>query len=159
MVEIITAEDLPADVRAAVEPSVLAAMIAGANARAGRVAPCLASTEPPPTDDQVAEAKLILIGAIGRWAQAGSGAVATQAAGPFSMTVDSRQPGGYRLWPSEIEDLQAICKGDPHKAFSVDTAPSGAGVHLPWCSINFGTTWCSCGVDIAGEPIYELGGA
>lgn len=27
--------------------------------------------------------------------------------------------------------------------------------HLPWCSLNFGATYCSCGADIAGRPIYE----
>lgn len=30
-------------------------------------------------------------------------------------------------------------------------------VHLPWCSSYFGADYCSCGVDIAGYPIYELG--
>lgn len=29
--------------------------------------------------------------------------------------------------------------------------------HLPWCSLNFGATYCSCGADIAGWPIYEDG--
>lgn len=43
------------------------------------------------------------------------------------------------------------------KAFSIDTAPSGS-VHLPWCSLSMGANYCSCGVDIAGYPIYELGG-
>lgn len=42
-------------------------------------------------------------------------------------------------------------------AFSID----GLGVssaHLAWCSLNFGATYCSCGVDIAGVPIFEGGG-
>jgi hypothetical protein len=40
-------------------------------------------------------------------------------------------------------------------AFSI--IPSGGvSVHLPWCSLMFGGSVCSCGVDIAGEPIYEL---
>lgn len=30
-------------------------------------------------------------------------------------------------------------------------------LHLPWCSIYFSGEYCSCGVDIAGYPIYELG--
>lgn len=42
-------------------------------------------------------------------------------------------------------------------AFSIDTACS-AGNHLPWCSLAFGATYCSCGTDIAGFPIYEMGG-
>lgn len=42
-------------------------------------------------------------------------------------------------------------------AFDVDTAPTNATVHQDWCSINFGATYCSCGGDIAGYPIYEGG--
>ena len=47
-------------------------------------------------------------------------------AGPFGQTIDTRQRTGYNLWPSEISDLQAICKGldatPSRQAFSVDTA-------------------------------------
>jgi hypothetical protein len=40
-------------------------------------------------------------------------------------------------------------------AFSI--RPSGTGWdHLPWCSLSMGAAYCSCGVDIAGQPIYEL---
>lgn len=42
-------------------------------------------------------------------------------------------------------------------AFTIDTV-STSGVHLPWCSYTLGALYCSCGVDIAGTPIYELGG-
>lgn len=45
---------------------------------------------------------------------------------------------------------------DPKGAFGLDMAPVGT-THLPWCSVYFGATYCSCGVDIAGEPIFELG--
>ena len=41
-------------------------------------------------------------------------------------------------------------------AFSVDMVGSSSA-HLPWCSLNFGALYCSCGTDIAGYPIYELG--
>src|SRR5690606_26287011 len=47
--------------------------------------------------------------------------------------------------------------GDGGAAFNIDTA-SCASNHLPWCSLAFGATYCSCGADIAGFPIYELGG-
>lgn len=41
-------------------------------------------------------------------------------------------------------------------AFTIDTYGSGTG-HLPWCSSQFfSATYCSCGYDIAGYPIYEL---
>ena len=40
-------------------------------------------------------------------------------------------------------------------AFSI--FPSRCGfAHLPWCSLSMGALYCSCGVDIAGEPIFEL---
>lgn len=44
------------------------------------------------------------------------------------------------------------------KAGAFSIIPSGcASAHLPWCSLSMGAVYCSCGVDIAGEPIYELG--
>jgi hypothetical protein len=39
-------------------------------------------------------------------------------------------------------------------AYSVDMVGS-ASTHLPWCSLAFGALYCSCGVDIAGYPIFE----
>lgn len=34
--------------------------------------------------------------------------------------------------------------------------PSGvSSIHAPWCNLNFGATYCSCGADIAGYPIFE----
>ena len=42
-------------------------------------------------------------------------------------------------------------------AFSVNMVGSSS-LHLPWCSLNFGALYCSCGTDIAGYPIYELDG-
>lgn len=157
---IIVIGDLPAAVKSA---DLVEVMVAGANAKALRVAPCLgwdgsSEDEPEPTEDQLAEAKLVLIGAVKRWADAGSGALSEQHAGPFGQTIDTRQRTGYNLWPSEITDLQGICSGGPtgRQAFSIDTAPSYVW-HLPWCSLMMGALYCSCGADIAGEPIYELG--
>lgn len=42
-------------------------------------------------------------------------------------------------------------------AYSVDTVSDGHSLHLRWCSLMFGATYCSCGVDIAGHPIFEGG--
>lgn len=111
-----------------------------------------------PTTSQVAEAKLVLIGAIKRWSEAGSGAMQTQIVGPFQQTVDTRQrSSGYNLWPSEIKQLQDICASGldaSSGAFSLSPARCGSE-HLPWCSLAFGATYCSCGADIAGFPLYE----
>lgn len=41
------------------------------------------------------------------------------------------------------------------RAFSVRPTPA-TSPHLPWCSLNIGALYCSCGVDIAGYPIFEL---
>lgn len=151
MTEIITSDDLPADVAA---NAMASTWVNGANARASRVAPCLAGTDPAPTDDQLAEAKLILIGAVIRWSQAGSGALQQLTGGPYGMTLDTRQRGGFNLWPSEITQLQDICKnGAESMAYSVDTVPC-CDAHSPICSIYFGGS-CSCGASIATQPIYE----
>jgi hypothetical protein len=150
--EIITVTDLPVALQTA---ELIDIMVAGANAKASRIAPCLASTDPLPTEDQLAEAQLVLIGAVKRWSEAGSGALQQQTAGPFSQALDTRQRTGFNLWPSEIEQLQSICASEKSGAFSIDTAPTGC-VHLPWCSLMFGAVYCSCGVDIAGTPIFEL---
>jgi hypothetical protein len=41
-------------------------------------------------------------------------------------------------------------------AFSVDMV-SASSIHLPWCASYLGALYCSCGVDIAGTPIFEGG--
>lgn len=45
---------------------------------------------------------------------------------------------------------------EPNGAFSLDLAPVDRFLHAPWCSLSLGATFCSCGTDIAGEPIYEV---
>ena len=157
MVAIINTTDLPAAIQSA---EMVAVMVAGANARATRVAPCLASTGPAPSDDLLAEAKLVLIGAVKRWVEAGAGALQSQTAGPYGLTVDTRQRTGYNLWPSEIEQLQELCRDATTAssgAFSITPAGGGFG-HALWCDIAFGGTTCSCGYSLTGSyPIYEGG--
>lgn len=43
---------------------------------------------------------------------------------------------------------------DPAGAFALDMIGVG-NIHLPWCALMFGAVYCSCGVDIAGVPIFE----
>ncbi len=125
---IITDDDLPQSVIDDIgDDATLTLMLAGANASAGRVAPCLvASGDDAPTEGQLAEAKLVLLSAITRWSQAGASGLTTvqQGAGPFQQTTttDTRQRTGYRLWPSEIEQLQDICKVevDSTRAYMID---------------------------------------
>lgn len=150
---IIDVTDLPTSAQSA---DLVDVMVAGANATAARVAPCLVATDPEPTDEQLAEARLVLIGAVLRWTQAGSGAFQQQTAGPFSVSTDTRQRTGFKMWPSEIEQLQTICGGSESAAFAVDTAPRVSSIHSEACSLVFGANWCSCGADIAGYPIVGV---
>lgn len=119
MAAIIDVEDLPTSVQS---DEMVQVMVDGANAMASRVAPCL---DDDPTPEQLAEARLVLIGAVIRWATSGAGAVTQQTAGPFSMSTDTRNRSGYTFWPSEIDRLQDICKGDSDAggAFQIDTTP------------------------------------
>lgn len=155
---IIDMDDLPIALQSA---ELIELMVAGANARAARVAPCLVDTETVPTEDQLAEAKLVLVGAVRRWVDAGAGALQSQNAGPFGMTVDTRQRTGYNLWPSEIADLQAICSSGTDSssgAFSI-TPTCSTSPHMPWCSLLLGAAYCSCGADLTNYayPLYEGG--
>lgn len=96
-------------------------MIDDALALAALVAPCI-------LDDSFAHAaaaKAILRGAILRWNEAGTGASIQQTAGPFSQSMDTRQQRRSMFWPTEIEQLQELCKqGDSSGAFGLDTLPA-----------------------------------
>jgi hypothetical protein len=132
-------------------------MIADAEALAVLAAPCLGGDSL--TEAQNAAVKAILRGALLRWNEAGSGALAgeTVSTGPFShgQTLDTRTPRKGMFWPSEITSLQSICSNsEKGKAFSVDTVGFGS-LHSPICSLMFGTAYCSCGANIAGSPIFE----
>lgn len=131
-------------------------MIADATAKAILVAPCLA-TEDDLDEWQTAAVKAVLRAAVLRWNEAGTGVRVSETTGPFSESFEQPQRKSL-LWPSEIEDLQKVClavTGESNGgAFSIDTAPPLGGVHADWCSLNFGATYCSCGVDIAGYPIF-----
>lgn len=149
----ITPEDL--EPFADIDPQKAAAMIEDAVALAARVAPCILDS----TFEHAGAAKAILRGAILRWNDTGSGALSQVGAGPFQQSVDTRQPRRGMFWPSEIEQLQRLCaEGTGSAVFSVDTAAGTGSLHLPWCALHFGAAYCSCGVDIAEVPIYELGG-
>lgn len=113
--EIITKVELPAEVR---EHELVDVMVAGANAKALRVAPCLVNFD---DEAALAEAKLILVGAIKRWVDAGSGAFSQQSAGSFSVSTDTRHRSGFNLWPSEVDALRDLCSsGGAGGAFMVD---------------------------------------
>lgn len=41
-------------------------------------------------------------------------------------------------------------------AFAIDLVPGVPAIHDLACSLRFGATYCSCGADIAGRPIYGV---
>jgi len=133
------------------------AMVEDAIAQALTVAPCL-QDETTLSAVQKASAKAILRGAIVRWYEAGSGAKVTQqrTAGVFSEseTFDNSQQRKGAFWPSEITMLQGICKTG-RSAYLVDMTGYQSVSHQPWCTVMFGASYCSCGADIAGAPLYE----
>ena len=136
-----------------IDPVKAEAMIEDAEAMAILAAPCL---EEGLTAAKMGAVKAILRGAILRWRDAGTGAIQQTQVGPFGQSLDTRQQRKGMFWPSEIEQLQSLCAtSDPSKAYAVDTV-GGCSAHLPWCSLMFGALYCSCGVDIAGVPIFEL---
>ncbi len=72
--------------------------------------------------------------------------------------MENSSEGATRREVMKVAAAALAFSGGTGKAFTVDTAPGACGgQHLLWCSLNFGATYCSCGVDIAWEPIYELG--
>jgi|SRR5690554_275464 len=127
------------------------ALIEDAIALAARVAPCILDED----FAHAAAAKAVLREAILRRNEAGSGAVTQQGAGPFQLSVDTRQPRRAMFRPDEVAQLQELCRDATPAAFSVDTAPAGGSRHSPICSLMFGAAYCSCGADIAGEPLHE----
>lgn len=82
-----------------------------------------------------------------------------------SITVDDGTTSrSYQSGKGRIEILDewwrmlGLTDPDDQGAFAIDMVPSVGAVHLAWCNLNLGATWCSCGADIAGYPIFELGG-
>lgn len=139
-----------------IDPVRAQAMIDDAEAMAVLAAPCITADPATLTAPQLAALKAILRGAILRWNDAGTGALAAQTAGPFGQTLDTRQQRRGMFWPSELQQLRDLCGATPAGAFSVDTL-GFTSLHLPWCALYFSAAYCSCGVDIAGYPIFEGG--
>lgn len=127
-------------------------LIEDAEALAVLVAPCLGDADL--SDLKIAQARAILRGAVLRWSEAGTGATSQQTAGPFSQTITTSARRNS-FWPSEIKDLQLVCRvAGSGKAYSVDAAPAFGTIHALICSLHFGAMYCSCGADIAGVPLW-----
>lgn len=129
--------------------------ITDAEAMALLAAPCLSGDL---DNRQTAAVRAVLRQALMRWKEVGSGAVTQQQVGPFGQSVDTSSVRRGMFWPSELDQLRAICNGTGGATSGTATTVSSTyalSLHLPWCSLNLGALYCSCGVDIAGEPIFE----
>lgn len=140
---------------ATIDPAKAQAMIEDATAMAVMAAPCLGGDL---TLTQLGAVRAILRGAVLRWNETGSGAMQTQAAGPFSATVDTRQERRGMFWPSEIAQLRGVCGASSSGAFAVDTIGNLNAGHADICTLNFGGLYCSCGAVLTGNayPLYEV---
>lgn len=127
-------------------------MIEDALGLATLMAPCIVSED----FAYPGAAKAVIRGAILRWNDAGSGAITTKQAGPYQQVIDSNTRRNNLFWPSEITQLQAMCKSTS-QAFALDTAPTGASGHSIWCSLSLGGDTCSCGANLTGGagPLWE----
>jgi hypothetical protein len=136
-----------------IPPAKAQAMIDDVTARAARVAPCI--LEPDFAYDDAAVG--ILRGVILRWHEAGTGALQTAAVDDASFSFDNRQQRRTLFWPSEVEELQALCKtGEASGAFTVDTIGVALEQHADICALRFGALYCSCGAVLTMNlPLYE----
>lgn len=77
-----------------------------------------------------------------------------QFSGTNTITFGGDHPGALEL----LDDERAALRGASDtrgKIGTVSLTGARASIHYPWCNLNFGATYCSCGADIAGYPIYE----
>ncbi|WP_187776347.1 hypothetical protein [Antrihabitans cavernicola] len=123
--------DIDADLRPFIEDIENAKallMIEDALATASVAAPCILEDG----FKYPAAAKAIIRGAILRWAESGTGAKSqvSDTAGQFghTETLDTRQVRRAMFYPTEITDLQKLCKSSRGKAFTIDTMPPEPGI-------------------------------
>jgi hypothetical protein len=116
MVRFLEASDLAPF--ASIDPAKAEAMIEDAEAMALLAAPCIADV----TFAATAPLKAILRGAVLRWNEAGTGAVQSQTAGAYGVTLDTRQERRGMFWPSEITALQNLCAMNQGGAYTISLA-------------------------------------
>lgn len=80
---------------------------------------------------------------------------AQQGAGPYQGTYRPANPhGDFYLTKAE---RTALGDNGKQKAFGGDVTGGSSVEHRLWCSLMFLASYCSCGADIAGVPIFEGG--
>ena len=88
-------------------------------------------------------------------ADMGGMASVSMTAGPYTTQQTAANPTGD-FFLTKQEKL-ALGGGGRQKAYGVQIAGGGDAIcHRPWCSLNFGALYCSCGADLnMGEPLWE----
>lgn len=112
-------------------------------------------TVPSAAEAPASTRRRVVCAVVRRAMEAGLGGGAAQAsiaAGPFSMNQSPVNPHGD-FYLTRNEKL-ALGRGR-QKAFSVPVGGAETVRHRPWCALVFAAEYCSCGADVAGEPIYE----
>lgn len=140
-----------------IDAALLPVLIEDAEVYATLAAPPLANPASL-TDAQRAQVKTVLRRAVVREADSGTGAKIQETAGQYSYTVDSRTARSTSFLTEEEEALLQGIVGTTrgNTVFSLDVTPTlSTSEHLPWCDLMFGGTVCTCGVAIAGYPLYE----
>ena len=97
--------------------------IEDAEAMALLAAPCLSGAL---SAGQSAGLRAILREALMRWKDVGTGAVTQQQAGPWMQSIDTTKQRRGMFWPSELEQLRALCGTRTLRAFEIDTMPPDA---------------------------------
>lgn len=145
------------DAFAVIDPVKANAMITDALALAAVHAPGIMSPDFAFAD----AARAVLRRVVLRWNEAGTGASVQQSAGPFAQTVDTRKDQRDAFWPSEIEQLQALCKGpELSGAFSLDTAPSTVSYrYVTGVGFDGAPGWYPFGEGAAGGYYDDTGGS
>jgi len=154
----LTPEDLAPFTDPDIPKDMAVAMCADALAIAAVIAPCILD----PRFQYADAAKAIMRGAVLRWNAAETGAVTSQTAGPFSVSVDTtyRRSGLYT--PAEITQLQALCKANSGDtgggAWGYDTLGPNTMQHAEICCKTFFRNHeCSCGANLTktGLPLWD----
>lgn len=79
----------------------------------------------------------------------------TESAGGVSVQMQASNPSGDFY----LTKQEKIALGDngKQKAYGGNATGGSHVEHRPWCNLMFLASYCSCGADIAGEPIFEAG--
>ena len=105
--------------------------IEDAEAMALLAAPCLSGAL---SAGQSAGLRAILREALMRWKDVGTGAVTQQQAGPWMQSIDTTKQRRGMFWPSELDQLRALCGTRTLRAFDIDTTPADLPESGYWTS-------------------------